>query len=149
LNRGGKIVGADNTGSCRHLGQGRIVVDRQCGQGEASAAARDDHPRAFDGDVDRVRRQAPADLRKKPARDEGAPRLSRIDLDPRVRRHFVVEARQREGVGDLEQQTGQYGDWRPRRQTTSGPGHSLGENVAVDPKFHAAPITQAVVVTPS
>ena len=79
----GEGVAVDDAGGRRHVGQRRVVLDRQGRQAELRVAAGDGQPRPLGDDVDRVRRQRPGDLGEQPARHQDAAALAGLDVDLR------------------------------------------------------------------
>ena len=135
--RGGERGAVDHAGGGRHRRQRRVVLDRHQRQREAGAAAADRDLRAIDGQVDGMGRQRAADLGQQSAADQrpAGDRCVHLDLD--LGGDLVVEAGDGQRVvSDLEQHPAQHGDRRPGRQAARGPGHGIGERVALHPELH-------------
>ena len=140
---GREQVAAQRAGRTGHLGQGRVVLDRQGEQREAGGAAGHDHLGAVGGHLDRPGRQAAGDVGEQPAADQGHAGLGDVggDLDPG--RHLVVEAGQHQAAGRVgvggQHQARQHGDRRSGRQAAGRPGDCLGQHVALYPEPHRSP----------
>ena len=133
----GQIVGVDGTGRPGHHRQRGVVVGRHGCQGEVCRTARDGHLRALDLHVHRFGGQSFGDIRQQTARDEDDALVLDVCGDFAARRDFVVEGGEDErGWGGLQAHSCQDGDGGARGHRSGGPGHGLGQDVAVDPELH-------------
>ena len=75
----------------RHLGQRRVVVDRHGLQAEAGGAADERDARTLQGQLDRLGREAPADVRQQAAADQGLALVVDLGVERGPGRDLVVE----------------------------------------------------------
>ena len=134
---GGEGDAGDRAGRTGHVGQRRVVVDRQRRQRERRPAAADLDPAALGRDRHRGGGEGAGDVGEQAARDEHRARLVDVGSHGHAAGDLVVEARQREtGGAGLDQKAREHRHGRAARQGAGRPGDGVGEDVALEPELH-------------
>ena len=87
--------------------------------------------------LDRLGRQAAADVGEQPAGDQGLALVGDLGGQRGAGRGLVVERRQHQAVvARLDQQAGEHRDAGTDREAAGRPGDGIGEHVAFDAELH-------------
>ena len=113
----------DGAGRGRHVGQRGVVLDRHGLQAEPRRAAGQRDPGAVEGHLDRLGRQAAADVGEQPAADQGLALVGDVGGERGARRGLVVEGREHQARRR----------W-PRSAGRRGPGRSDGPGGCAPPR---------------
>ena len=127
----------DRAGRGRHVGERRVVLDRHRLQAEPGRAAGQRDPGAVEHHLDRLGRQAAADVGEQPAADQGAALVADLGRERGAGRGLVVEGREHQAVvARLDEQAGEDRDAGADREAAGSPGDGIGEDVALDAELH-------------
>ena len=119
----GEHVAGDRAGRGRHVGQRGVVLDRHRLQAEARRAAGQADPRAVERHLDRLGRQAAADVGEQPAADQGLALVGR----PRRTGWRGPRSRSRRWTGPGRRRS-------PRSAGRTGRGRSDGREGCAPPR---------------
>jgi hypothetical protein len=134
---GGEDLAGDGARGVRHLRQGRVLLHRQCVEGEPRGAADHRGPYTVCGDLHRPVGQGAADVGEQPAGDEHRAFLVDLRLHGDPGGDLVVEAGEAQlAFLGLQKEAGEDRRRRACREAARRPGHGLREYVAFHPDLH-------------
>jgi hypothetical protein len=135
--RRGEHLTGDGAGRARHLRQRRVLLHRECVQGEARGAADHRRPYTVCGNLHRPVGKGAADVGEQSAGDEDRALLLDLRVDRHARGDLVVEAGQAQlPLLGLQQEAGEDRRRRTGREAACRPGNCLREYVAFHPDLH-------------
>ena len=136
-------VTGHGAGGGGHRRDGGVVLHGHGLQGEPCGTTGQGHPNSVEGELHRLGRQAPTDVRKESTTDQGSSLVADLRRERGSRRGLVVEGRQDQAlVTGIDQEAGQDRGTGPDREATSRPGDSVGENIAFDSELHGVDPSQ-------
>ena len=114
-----------------------VVLDRHRLQAEAGRTTGQRDPRAVERQVDRLGRQAAADVGQQPAADQGPALVGDLGGQGGAGRGLVVERREHQAlVAGVDEQAGEDGSTGADGQAARRPRDGVGERVAIHAELH-------------